>query len=80
MDEVEGMLNSLAMNHGIKIGGRLDESNMYVIKLPDIMSQYYDQIFEELDNQANHAKYNLKKYNIRVTSLEEVFNYLGEQE
>ena len=78
MDELENMLNAYAVNHDVKIEGRLDESNMYVIKLPEIMSQYYTQIFEELDDQNNHARLNLKQYNMRVTSLEEVFNYLGE--
>lgn len=42
------------------------------------MSQYYTQIFDELDDPNNHTKYNLKQYNMRVTSLEEVFNHLGE--
>ena len=78
MSELEEMLNTHAANHNIKIEGRLDESNMYVIKLPEIMSQYYTQIFYKLDDQNNHAKFNLKQYNMRVTSLEEVFNYLGE--
>ena len=50
MDELEALLNYLAVKHGIKIEGRLDESNMYVIKLPEVMSQYYTEIFEELDD------------------------------
>ena len=50
MVELEDMLNTHAVNHNIKIEGRLDESNMYVIKLPEIMSQYYTQIFDELDD------------------------------
>ena len=78
MNELENMLNTHAVNHGVEIEGRLDESNLYVIKLPEVMSQYYTQIFDELDDQNNHARFNLKQYNMRVTSLEEVFNYLGE--
>lgn len=80
MDKLEDMLNSYAVNYNMRIEGRLDESNMYVIKLPETMSQYYTQIFDELDDESNHTKFNLKQYNIRVTSLEEVFNQLGEKE
>ena len=78
MSELEDMLNTHAVNHNIEIQGRLDESNMYVIKLPEVMSQYYTEIFDELDDSRNHDRYNLKQYNMRVTSLEEVFNHLGE--
>jgi hypothetical protein len=48
--------------------------------LPKKLHQHFDEIFTELDNENNHQRFNMKGYNVRVTSLEEVFNKLGEEE
>ena len=42
------------------------------------MSNNFAQIFQELDQPAN--QFNIKKYNIRVDSLEEVFIEIGDRE
>ena len=62
----------------IQIKGRLDESDLYQIILPRPLTTEFDQIFRELDNPINQERFNMKSYNVRVTSLEEVFNKLGE--
>jgi hypothetical protein len=61
-----------------RIVGQIDESNQYVVKLPEIIREDFAAIFAELD--ANPDRYNISNYNIRVTSLEEVFNKIGEEE
>jgi hypothetical protein len=63
-----------------EIKGRLDESNLYVIKLPETLKPYFNEIFAELDKPEVQKKMNIQTYNVRVTSLEEVFNALGEEE
>lgn len=37
-------------------------------------------IFATLDSEEGAAKYNVERYNVRVTSLEEVFNASREEE
>mmetsp|Transcript_12059 Transcript_12059/g.18607 ORF Transcript_12059/g.18607 Transcript_12059/m.18607 type:complete len:415 (+) Transcript_12059:1992-3236(+) len=61
-----------------KIEGRVDESNSYVIKVPELISPFFTQIFKEIDD--NKDRFNIKQYNMRVSSLEEVFNNIGEME
>lgn len=63
-----------------EIKGQLDESNLYVIKLPAKMKPYFTDIFAELDRRDVQKQMNIQTYNVRVTSLEEVFNALGEEE
>ena len=62
------------------IKGKLDESNLYQIKLPSVLKRLYSEIFEELDRPEVQQDMNIDTYNVRVTSLEEVFNSLGEEE
>jgi len=63
-----------------QIQGKIDESNLYVIKLPQSLRQHFSKIFEDLDNPEVKERLNIDTYNVRVTSLEEVFNTLGEEE
>ena len=49
---------------------------MYVIKLED--SVVYESIFEQLDERLE--EFNIKTYNLRKVSLEEVFYKIGEEE
>lgn len=65
---------------GDLIQGKVDESNLYVIKLPQALRQHFSQIFAELDRPETKERLNIDTYNVRVTSLEEVFNTLGEEE
>lgn len=58
------------------IQGKFDESNMYVIKLQDSVD--YEQLFGELDQRLQ--EFNIKTYNLRKVSLEEVFYKIGEEE
>lgn len=58
----------------------MDESDLYQIVLPKKLTKHFNEIFTELDNQDNYERFNMKGYNVRVTSLEEVFNKLGEEE
>lgn len=51
-----------------------------MIKLPKVLNPYFAEIFEHLDNKLHQNEYNIDTYNVRVTSLEEVFNALGEEE
>lgn len=51
-----------------------------MLKLPPILKPYYSEIFEELDRPDVQQAMNIDSYNVRVTSLEEVFNALGEEE
>jgi len=51
-----------------------------VIKLPNRLSYFFTQIFKEIDDEANKDRFNIAQYNMRVSSLEEVFNALGERE
>lgn len=44
------------------------------------MKPFYSEIFEELDRPDVQQSMNIDSYNVRVTSLEEVFNALGEEE
>lgn len=44
------------------------------------MKGFYSEIFEELDRPEIQQDMNIDTYNVRVTSLEEVFNALGEEE
>lgn len=44
------------------------------------MDSKFSEIFKILDNSVEKAKYNIKDYNLRISSLEEVFNRIGEQE
>jgi hypothetical protein len=48
--------------------------------MPKKLSAHFDEIFLELDNPDNYERFNMKSYNVRVTSLEEVFIKLGEEE
>ena len=63
-----------------RIVGKLDESNLYVIKLPDALKPHFTELFNELDRPDLQKELNIQTYNVRVTSLEEVFNALGEEE
>ena len=62
---------------GIKpeIEGKLDESNKYVIRLPEQLSSKFSQLFQIIDQDK--SKFNISQYNIRISTLEEVFNEIG---
>jgi len=51
-----------------------------VIKLPSRLKPHFSQIFAQLDRPDVKQSLNIDTYNVRVTSLEEVFNALGEEE
>ena len=44
------------------------------------MAEFFPEIFAKLDDQQTKKDLNIRDYNVRVTSLEEVFNTIGEQE
>jgi hypothetical protein len=70
---------NLNQNQVINVESSFDEaSNLFVIKLPSALSDHFSDIFEQLDKKETHIKLNIKNYNVRVTSLEEVFNTIGE--
>ena len=48
--------------------------------MPKVLATRFKQIFKELDKPNAGQKYNFASYNVRVSSLEEVFNKIGEQE
>jgi hypothetical protein len=48
--------------------------------LPNNLNSKFSEIFNILDKSNEKAKYNIKDYNLRISSLEEVFNSIGEQE
>lgn len=62
------------------IKGEIDESDLYVIKLPASLKPHFSQLFDKLDQTSTKQSLNIDTYNVRVTSLEEVFNTLGEEE
>ena len=64
----------------IELQGYVDESNLYIIKLPNILRPHFEQVFQKIDDAIGDEKYNIKSYNVRVTSLEEVFNKIGEED
>ena len=49
---------------------------MFVIKLQEDID--YESLFEQLDSRLDEL--NIKTYNLRKVSLEEVFNKIGEEE
>ncbi len=51
-----------------------------MIKLPSSLKPHFSQIFAQLDRPDVKQSLNIDTYNVRVTSLEEVFNALGEEE
>jgi hypothetical protein len=55
-----------------------DEAGQTVIELPRQISDHFTEIFEAID--ADLDQWNIKRYNLRVSSLEEVFIEIGEQE
>lgn len=62
------------------VKGYLDESDKYRITLPTELSAEYHKIFEMVDTEIQKVDSNISNYNVRVFSLEEVFNKIGEQE
>ena len=65
----------------MKATGKLDESNnLFTIKIPANFADELPAIFQALDDKSKWASLNIKSYNVRVTSLEEVFNMIGEAE
>ena len=63
-----------------QVRGEFDESDLYVIKLPNVLKPYFSEFFDQLDESELQKRLNIDTYNVRVTSLEEVFNTLGQQE
>ena len=62
-----------------QLSGYFDEStNLFTINLTASLHPHFKDIFKEIDK--NPSAFNIKTYNLRVTSLEEVFNTIGEQE
>ena len=51
---------------------------MFVLKLPKELSSRMAHIFAKLDNLVENGLSNMQSYNVRVSSLEEVFNRIGE--
>lgn len=49
---------------------------MFVIKLQEDID--YESLFEQLDSRLDEL--NIKTYNLRKVSLEEVFNKIGEEQ
>mmetsp|Transcript_4735 Transcript_4735/g.7141 ORF Transcript_4735/g.7141 Transcript_4735/m.7141 type:complete len:140 (-) Transcript_4735:2817-3236(-) len=63
-----------------EINGRIDESGLYIIRLPSALSFKFDSIFRDLDSEDTRSRLNVRSYNVRISNLEEVFNKIGEQE
>ena len=57
----------------------MDESNKYVIRLPASLSDKFEEIFTNLDDEEIKVKMNILEYNVRISTLEEVFNQIGEK-
>lgn len=71
-------LDALIVGEGCK--GRYDESDQYLLSLPNEKRSQMAEIFEKLDSEEAAPFYNIRSYNVRVTSLEEVFNASREEE
>jgi len=56
----------------------IDEAGQNVLELPKEISEHFDEIFQTID--ADPEVWNIKQYNLRVSSLEEVFIEIGERE
>ena len=48
--------------------------------MPQSLRSHFTELFTELDKADVKQRLNIDTYNVRVTSLEEVFNTLGEEE
>ena len=75
MDPLEAFLQGFCQNDDApKITGKLDESNKYVIRLPQELHEKFEELFAGLDDESRQAELNMISYNVRISNLEEVFN------
>ena len=51
-----------------------------MIRLPQELTDSFPRIFETLDDANEKLRFNIAEYNVRISTLEEVFNEIGKQE
>ena len=78
MDQLEALFTE-CLPEG-KSWTKTEDSGMNVsYKLPRDISEHFGRLFEE-ELDANPLRYNIEDYNVRVSSLEEVFIEIGDRE
>lgn len=51
-----------------------------VVRMPEELVNSFPAIFETLDDPTEKQRLNISEYNVRISTLEEVFNEIGKQE
>jgi hypothetical protein len=63
---------------GIKVIS--DDSHSCALQIPKNWSNKFEKFFAQFDKEETQKQLNIKSYEISVTSLEEVFMTVGEEE
>jgi ATP-binding cassette subfamily A (ABC1) protein 3 len=78
LDQLEALFTE-CLPQGKTFNKADDVGQSVTYKLPREISEHFTRLFEE-ELDANPIRYNVKDYNIRVSSLEEVFIEIGNRE
>ena len=81
VDDVEEIINQYLAQEdpdAEPIKGAMDEANLHVIRLPQVLNKRMSDIFAQIDSLKEHDETNMAEYNVRMSTLEEVFNKIGE--